>query len=297
MSFKEHNNRKKAKKLAEYITGEELRKYLASKVEKYIGTSSISVFDGAAGSGQLLQYLNIHDVCAVEIQQDSCEALLTNFPFAKVTNDSFFNYQSTCVCDVAVMNPPFSIKFKDLTEEEQNNIKNEFDWKKNGVVDDIFVLKALKHTRRFGFFIMFPGVAYRGTEKKFREILGNHVTELNVLEDAFDDTAIKVIFLIVDKEKTNNTATRELYNCKTKQIINSDEWEISPESWEMIQEPPSPTPVFNPIEEELKARELIKRNLIKNLNFSKQVAMWENMQESYNNFCDDLSHIVLKARL
>ena len=33
--MKEHNNRKKANKFAEYITGIELRKYTAEKVKKY----------------------------------------------------------------------------------------------------------------------------------------------------------------------------------------------------------------------------------------------------------------------
>lgn len=52
MSFIEHNNREKANKFAEYITGDGLRRYLASKVDKYIGKNP-TVFDGAAGSGQL----------------------------------------------------------------------------------------------------------------------------------------------------------------------------------------------------------------------------------------------------
>ena len=36
MSFKEHNNREISKKLAEYITGTELRKYVARKVKQFI---------------------------------------------------------------------------------------------------------------------------------------------------------------------------------------------------------------------------------------------------------------------
>ena len=36
MSFKEHNNREISKKLAEYITGIELRKYMARKVKQYL---------------------------------------------------------------------------------------------------------------------------------------------------------------------------------------------------------------------------------------------------------------------
>ena len=51
MNFKEHNNRKIANKYAEYITGNELRLYMKKKVEKYLGTNKISIFDGAIGSG------------------------------------------------------------------------------------------------------------------------------------------------------------------------------------------------------------------------------------------------------
>lgn len=43
--MKEHNNRDIAKKHAEYITGESLRRYVADKVKKYIGENPI-VFDG-----------------------------------------------------------------------------------------------------------------------------------------------------------------------------------------------------------------------------------------------------------
>ncbi len=53
----EHNNRKKANKFAEYITGSELRKYTAEKVKKYCGDNP-AVNDGTAGSGQLEQFIN-----------------------------------------------------------------------------------------------------------------------------------------------------------------------------------------------------------------------------------------------
>lgn len=46
----EHNNREIANKHAEYITGKELRQYVAEKVKKYVGENP-SVFDGAIGSG------------------------------------------------------------------------------------------------------------------------------------------------------------------------------------------------------------------------------------------------------
>ena len=46
MTFVEHNNRQKANKFAEYVTGKPLREYLANKVKQYCG-ENISVFDGA----------------------------------------------------------------------------------------------------------------------------------------------------------------------------------------------------------------------------------------------------------
>lgn len=224
--FKEHNNRIKAKNFAEYITGEELRKYVASKVKKYVGENPV-IFDGALGSGQLEQYCNPEKIYGVEIQAESCEAAKENYPNVDIENKSFFNYmRNNFVADCVIMNPPFSIKFKDLSEEEQENIKNEFTWKKSGVVDDIFVLKSLKYTKRYGFYILFPGVGYRSSEKKFREIIGNSLQELNMIENAFEDTSIGVLFIVVDKEKTDNKVIKELYDCKTKNLLKIEKTEL-----------------------------------------------------------------------
>lgn len=231
MTFEEHNNRLKANKFAEYITGQELRKYVAKKVRKYVGNNPI-VFDGACGSGQLEQHVHAKKVYGVEIQQESCESFLKNFPTSKVSNQSFFTYKNDIVTDCVIMNPPFSIAFKALPEEDKNAIQEDFSWKKSGKVDDIFVLKSLKYTKRFAFYILFPGVAYRGTEKKFRELIGNQLAELNVIQNAFDDTSIDVLFIVIDKNKTSNDCTREIYDCKARSSLLSDNWKIDFESWE-----------------------------------------------------------------
>ena len=139
MTFVEHNNREKANKFAEYVTGKPLREYLANKVKQYCG-ENVSVFDGAAGSGQLEQFISMTDFHAVEIQKESCEALKTNFPHATVDNQSFFTYQSDIQVDAIAMNPPYSLKLKELPEEDQQAIKELYPWKKSGVVDDIFFL-------------------------------------------------------------------------------------------------------------------------------------------------------------
>ena len=217
MTFVEHNNREKANKFAEYVTGKPLREYLAKKAKQYCG-ENISVFDGAAGSGQLEQFISMTDFHAVEIQQESCEALKINFQNATVDNQSFFTYQSDIQVDAIAMNPPYSLKLKELPEEDQQAIKELYPWKKSGVVDDIFLLKSLTYTKRYGFYIMFPGIAYRQSEKKMRELVGNNLVELNVIQNGFEDTPINVIFLVIDKEKESPEISKEIYDCKTQKI-------------------------------------------------------------------------------
>ena len=228
MEFVEHNNRKEADKFAEYITRQLLRKYLADKVKHFCG-ENISIFDGTAGSGQLEQFIDMKALYAIEIQRRSCEALKTNFPNAIVNNQSFFTYQTDIQADAAVMNPPYSLRLKDLPGEDQEAIKELFPWKKSGVVDDVFLLKSLNHTKRYGFYIMFPGVAYRKAEKKMRELIGNNLVELNVIQNGFEDTPINVLFLVIDKEKENPKISKEIYDCRDQKIeyretdeLNSD---------------------------------------------------------------------------
>ena len=234
INFKEHNNRKIAKKLAEYITGTELRRYLARKVKKYIKINDPVIFDGAVGSGQLEQFINPSKIYGVDIQEQSVLTARQNYKDTDLEIKSFFDYnKNDFIADAVVMNPPFSVEFKGLTDEEKENIQKEFEWKKSGKVDDIFVLKSLKYTKRFAFYILFPGLCYRKTEQKFRELVGNNLTELNLIRNAFDDTSIEVIFINIDKEKTSRELEQEIYDCKLKKQIHHEISEI-PENfrWE-----------------------------------------------------------------
>lgn len=234
-NFIEHNNRLKAKKLAEYITGKSLRKYIAEKVKKYIKHPPI-VFDGACGSGQLEEFIEAEKILGVEIQKKSCEAFKNNFPNAEVHCKSFFLYNETIQVDCVIMNPPFSLPFKDLSENEKTMIQSDFNWKKSGKVDDIFVLKSLQYTKRYAFYILFPGVAYRGTEKKFRELIGNKLLELNLIRNAFDDTNIDVLCIVIDKNKTSDELHREIYDCKQEIIITNDTTKVVSDVWEVLRE-------------------------------------------------------------
>ncbi|UNU74123.1 SAM-dependent methyltransferase [Moraxella nasovis] len=233
--MKEHNNRKIAKAHAEFITGQALRQYVADKVKQYVG-DSVSVFDGAVGSGQLEQHISPKHVYGVEIQDKACEVFLDNYPNSKVYHGSFFDFNDDHVADCVVMNPPFSIKFKELSDSERTIIQSEFTWKKSGVVDDIFVLKSLKHTKRYGFYILSAGVGYRATEKTFRTIIGNRLAECSRISNAFDDTAIDVLFFIIDKQKTDDSYQSEFVDFKTGEIYQ-DTFKIDPDRWETANKP------------------------------------------------------------
>lgn len=298
MTFQEHNNRKKANKFAEYITGEVLRKYVAEKVKHYAG-KNVSVFDGAAGSGQLEQFIQPSHFIAVEIQAESCEALKANYPNAIVFNGSFFDYVANVQCECVVMNPPFSLKFKDLSDAEKLAIQAEFPWKKSGVVDDIFVLKGLANATRWGFFILFPGIGYRQTEKMFRTLIGNQLVELNRIQNAFDDTLIDVLFLVVDKQKSTQITKRELFDCKTNRQIAADEWAINPEHWEHIQLPPSPEAEIKPQELENEARRAVLKRILGEVRFSKMVALCfePDLARTFNSFVDDICTAVQAEKI
>ena len=238
MSFKEHNNRDISKKLAEYITGIALRKYVAKKVEKYLNLEKVTVFDGAVGSGQLEQFINLSILYGVDVQENSINSARENFENTELEIKSFFEYEKeNLIVDCVIMNPPFSIKFKDLSEQEQKNIQKDFEWKKSGCVDDIFVLKSLKYTKRFGFYILFPGVGYRKTEQQFRKLIGHNLAELNRIDNAFMDTNISVLFIVVDKNKITEKVYREIYDCKLDKQILEDEWTLEDDySWQQLQE-------------------------------------------------------------
>lgn len=253
MTLKEFNNRKTADKFAEYITGRELRQYLADKVKKYCG-DDITVFDGAIGSGQLEEYINPKFLYGVEIQEEAVKTCKENYPNSEIHHMSFFNYFSDVKADATIMNYPFSLKFKDLPDEDKENIQKLYPWKKSGFVDDMFILKGLDFTKRYGFYICFPGIGYRKPEKTFRDIVGNRLKEFNVIHNAFEDTGIAIVFLVIDKEKETEETYKEIYDCRSKKIEASEVCENAEERWRQLQIYVEPEKIdIDVLEKDLKA--------------------------------------------
>lgn len=292
--MKEFNNREVANQFAEYITGQELRKYVAEKVKKYVGDNP-TVFDGACGSGQLEQFVNPKKLVGVEIQEQACEVCRENYKDSEIHCMSFFNYDEDVTCDCVIMNPPFSLKLKERDEEEIARIQAEFPWKKSGVVDDIFVLKSLKYAKRYGFYILFPGVGYRKTEKKFRELIGYNLKEFNVIKNAFEDTQIDVIFIVADKEKTDSKVLREIYDCKVSEILMNDEYEIE-ELGENWQQPvvEKEREEIDPVEVENSIRELSIKNLDKSLRLSKFICGVDSDLPPFEDYLSGIKKVIEK---
>ena len=150
----------------------------------------------------------------------------------------------------------------------------------------MFMLKGLANTKRFGFFIMFPGIGYRNTEKKLRELIGNQLVELNLIQNAFEDTPISVLFLVVDKTKSDNKTCRELYDCATNKIINSDKWDtVSP--------PEPPKEKLDPMKLELMSQAQLKEQVRTQVQFSRLVFDLERWpRKDFEKFCDDLCDVI-----
>lgn len=230
--MKEHNNRQIADKYAEFITSKALRVFLAEKVREYLGDRTLNVFDGAVGSGQLEQYIQVKSITGVDIQQQAVNAFKENYgDRATGIVSSLFDVIADIPddFDCVVMNPPFSLKM-------EKPVAGMPYAKKTGLLDECFyVLSSMK--ARFSFFICFPGVGYRRTEQKMRSYFGNTVAELLHVDNGFDDTAISTLLVVIDREKTDNSVSVARYDCKKLQYTVQYRLEkLDIENWNVARE-------------------------------------------------------------
>lgn len=230
--MKEHNNRKIADKYAEFITSKALRILVAEKVREYLGDRTLNVFDGAVGSGQLEQYIQVKSITGVDIQRQAIDAFKENYgDRATGIVSSLFDVIDDIPddFDCVVMNPPFSLKM----EEPVAGMPYV---KKTGLLDECFyVLSSMK--ARFSFFICFPGIGYRRTEQKMRSYFGNTVAELLHVDNGFDDTTISTLLVVIDREKTDDSVLVSRYDCKKAQYtIPSKKEKLDIENWNAARE-------------------------------------------------------------
>ncbi|MEQ4679846.1 methyltransferase [Providencia rettgeri] len=230
--MKEHNNRQIADKYAEFITSKALRILVAEKVREYLGDRTLNVFDGAVGSGQLEQYIQVKSITGVDIQRQAIDAFKENYgDRATGIVSSLFDVIDDIPddFDCVVMNPPFSLKMEAVVTGMPYV-------KKTGLLDECFyVLSSMK--ARYSFFICFPGVGYRRTEQKMRSYFGNTVAELIAVDNGFDDTGISTLLVVIDREKTDDNVSVARYDCKKVQYtIPSKKEKLDIENWNVARE-------------------------------------------------------------
>lgn len=215
--FHESDLRAEAKANAEHITPIPLRKWLGERVGK-VGT----VFDCSIGSGQLLQFVDCNRIKGTDINIKSINNLLLNFPQAEVIHDSYFNVDVDDY-DVAISNYPFSLALKDLVDTAPSELSEFYPkGKVTGKADFPFIIRSFINARDKGYYLCFPGIAYRGQEQKFRDWLveKNYLKSVGILKSCeFTSTTIDILYLELDKHKLDNKV--ELFNYDFKNSNNN----------------------------------------------------------------------------
>lgn len=197
----EDDLRKQAKKNAEFITPQKLRDYLKEEVGD---VKDKIIFDCSIGSGQLLYGIDAKYKIGVDIQ-DRKEVCLKNGINEFYQNDYILFDDRNINYDICISNYPFSLR---ATDEQETYLKNYYGTKKiNKTLDEHFIIKSFNKAKEKGFYLCFPGIAYRRTEKGFRIniIDNNYVEKAILLENCnFEATTINIWYLKLNKNKQDN---------------------------------------------------------------------------------------------
>ena len=286
--FQEFDERKEAKKRAEYITPDVLRRFIVD----YVHGEELSVLDPAIGSGQLLEHIShkVKRIDGYDVSSNVEKPLKINFG-DKCTfhNKSFIQAGLNKCYDYSISNYPFSLKLKDNPEDSTAVLNDAFlkqFYNKNatGVMDFLFILKSFNVSKK-GVYLCFPGIGYRTAERKFREyvIKNNYLVEYGLLEGVnFEHTSISILFMLLSKEKTEK-GTKSFYKnfkndeCEEKQVNTFDDnytLEI-PKKAVLVDYAD-----FDAVETEKQARRQIEEMIMKQLKFSQVIG---SIDESVKN--------------
>ncbi len=239
--MKEFDTRAKAKELAEFITPEKLRQFLASKITG----NNLNILEPAIGSGQLLFEIKdrVKSIDGFDVNDDAIDVAKENFAEKiNIFNRDFIGCNINKQYDIAIANYPFSLK---PTEEQKQYICNDeflsqFYRKNNekdilgeyiktiktdditGLLDFVFILKSFNFAKE-GYYFCFPGIGYRQQEKVFREYLikNKYIKEYGIINNCnFKHTTISILFLHLTKEQNETTKSFNL-DLKTNEVIEA----------------------------------------------------------------------------
>lgn len=201
--------------------------------------------------------------------------------------------------DYIVANPPFSIKWEPKEDERFNNSP---ELPPAGKADYAFILHILHYLSETGKAIIleFPGILYRGQkEGKIRKWLidENYVEKvIHIQGNKFEDTKIATCIIILNKKKTTTDITFIDDEIKKERQVTLDEiikndYILSVQTY--VQEEKVKEQI-NPVELEMQARKKLIEKLKKELNFSKMVAKFENL--NFQELLDDIEELIKSYR-
>ena len=286
--FQEFDGRKEAKKRAEYITPNVLRKFIAD----YVHGEELSILDPAIGSGQLLECVShkLKHIDGYDVSSNVEKPLKINFG-DKCTfhNKSFIQAKLIKFYDYAISNYPFSLKFKDNPEDSMavlndTFLKQFYNKSVTGVMDFSFILKSFNVSKK-GIYLCHPGIGYRSAEKKFREyiIKNDYLVEYGLLEEvSFEHTSISILFIILSKEKAEKSIKSFYKNFNNGEY---EEKQVNAFDENYTLEIPKKAVLvdyadFDALETEKQARRQIEEMIMKQLKFSQVIG---SIDESVKN--------------
>lgn len=269
-----------------FYTPPELSRMLKEIVEKEVGEIK-EVYDPTCGRGALLGVFG--DEIAKygqdinELEVNVARQILINF--IGVVGDTlkepaFLGKKFKAI----VANPPFSIEWRPQDVFFDDRFTG-YDLPPKSKADYAFILHILYCLADGGCAatINFPGVLYRGNkEGKIRKTLieQNLISEvISIPGGYFDDTSIATCIIVFKKGKTCTDIVFQDKGLGLSRTVGFDEirdndYNLSVSAYVQKEEAKPP---FDPIETEMQAREAFISNMKKELEFSKMVSKFENM--------------------
>lgn len=212
--MKEYDLRKEAKKNAEYITPQPLRRWFAEQIHRKHQDIE-SVFDPAVGSGQLMQYIKAQLYIGNDVNERALQAFSDNFSHSESYLSNYFE-NDVNKYEIVVSNYPFSLNAKDLLSDIPCELTQFYPkGKVTGKADWPFIIRSFLKAEKSGYFLCFPGIMYRQQENKFRDFLikNNYVEKYGLLKNCkFEATNIDLVYLELQKNRTNTSIERFIYD-------------------------------------------------------------------------------------
>lgn len=275
------------------------QKDLAIFMKSFLPDNIKEIYDPTCGNGGLL---SVFDDNVIKYGQELLEEQLT---CAKNTLINFNGYAGDTLInpafinkkfDYIIANPPFSIKWIPNIEDERFNIAPAL--APQSKADYAFILHILYMLSDNGIAVVlvFPGILYRvNAEYKIRKWLvdENYIEKVVFIPgDKFVDTKISTCLLVFNKNKQNtdivfiNDETKETKTIKLEEIIKND-YNLSIQNYIIKEEKKE---YINPIELEENARNHLYNKIKKELDFSKMVCKFENLD--FNEVLIELEKII-----